>query len=128
MGVAASEALFVRSQLIQGDALPLHTRHVVVAVAQRLPDYRTACRWRRAPSVDALRYANGSAHRLRALLTPLITGLGEPGCDFLEPPDVGDTADAACPFAVPMDAQIGEQPFPVEWAGIAARSRAEDPH
>jgi len=27
-----------------------------------------------------------------------------------------------------IDAQIGEQPFRVEWAAIAARSRAEDPH
>ena len=27
-----------------------------------------------------------------------------------------------------IDAQIGEQPFPVEWAGTVACSRAEDPH
>jgi hypothetical protein len=27
-----------------------------------------------------------------------------------------------------IDAQIGEQPFPVEWAGTAACSGAEDPH
>ena len=30
--------------------------------------------------------------------------------------------------AVLQHAQIGEQPFPVEWAAIEARSRAEDPH
>ena len=27
-----------------------------------------------------------------------------------------------------IDAQIGEQPFPAEWPGTAACSRAEDPH